>query len=77
MQNGEYGKDIEVDAVADMAANAHVDWRSAFVAGTFGTEDDAEKYRQARSKHYTTMEWYYAMKPSPSSPYLSGGAFTF
>lgn len=75
MQNDQYGKDAEMDFIADAAADAYSDWRNSW-AGTVGkpeTDDKVKAYRDSRSKFYTTLEWYYGKKSSPSSPYLTGG----
>jgi hypothetical protein len=75
LQTGQYGNDIEMDYIADAAADAYADWRNTWVAclGKPETDESVIKYRDVRSKFYMTLEWYYSKKSDSASPYLTGG----
>jgi hypothetical protein len=74
LQTGQYGNDIEMDYIADAAADAYADWRNTWSASNKASQVEIAKYRETRSKFYTTQEWYYGQKSDSASPYLLGGA---
>lgn len=65
-----------MDFIVDAAGDAYSDWVNACASLLYkpDTDDAVKTYRDTHWKFYSTLEWYYGQKSSPSSPYLTGGA---